>query len=59
MNSSDVVGLLKTNLVRGTAIPIQLVVLYLLVDWQQIPYLVANAVAIVVSGLFGYVLDGR
>ena len=54
-----VVGLLKTNLVRGTAIPIQLVVLYLLVEWQQIPYLVANAVAIVVSGLYRYVLDVR
>ncbi|QZP38271.1 GtrA family protein [Halobaculum magnesiiphilum] len=52
-----VVGLLKTNLVRGTAIPIQLVVLYLLVDWQQVPYLLANAVAIVFSGLYRYVLD--
>lgn len=52
-----VVGLLKTNLVRGTAIPIQLAVLYLLVDWQQVPYLLANAVAIVFSGLYRYVLD--
>lgn len=51
------VGLLKTNLVRGTAIPIQLGVLYALVEFQAIPYLVANAVAILLSGLYRYVLD--
>lgn len=51
------VGLLKTNLVRGTAIPIQLGVLYALVDWQGIQYLVANAVAILLSGIYRYVLD--
>jgi len=39
-------GLLKTNLVRGTAIPIQLGVLYALVEWGEIMYLVANAIAI-------------
>lgn len=51
------VGLLKTNLVRGTAIPIQLGVLYALVDWQGIQYLIANAVAILLSGVYRYVLD--
>jgi putative flippase GtrA len=52
-------GLLKTNVVRGTAIPIQLGVLYLLVEFQSITYLVANAGAIVVSGIYRYVLDAR
>ncbi|KDS91843.1 polysaccharide biosynthesis protein GtrA [Halorubrum saccharovorum] len=50
-------GLLKTNLVRGTAIPIQLGVLYALVEWASIMYLVANAVAIFLSGLYRFVLD--
>lgn len=53
------IGLLKTNVVRGTAIPIQLAVLFLLVDWQSVSYLLANVVAIVVSGLYRYVLDAR
>jgi putative flippase GtrA len=53
------VGLLKTNVVRGTAIPIQLAVLYALVEFRSVPYLVANAVAIVVSGVYRYVLDAR
>ena len=52
-------GLLKTNVVRGTAIPIQLAVLYLLVEWRSVPYLAANAVAIVVSGIYRYVLDAK
>ena len=52
-------GLCKTNLVRGTAIPIQLAILYVLVEWRSVPYLAANAVAIVVSGLYRYVLDAR
>jgi len=50
-------GLAKTNLVRGTAIPIQLGVLYALVEWGEIMYLVANAVAIFLSGLYRFVLD--
>ncbi|MDZ5812969.1 MAG: GtrA family protein [Halorubrum sp.] len=50
-------GLLKTNLVRGTAIPIQLGVLAALVEWMGVMYLVANAVAIVVSGVYRFVLD--
>lgn len=53
------VGLVQTNIVRGTAIPIQLGVLYVLVEFQAIPYLLANAVAILISGLYRYVLDAR
>jgi putative flippase GtrA len=52
-------GLLKTNVVRGTAIPIQLGILYALVDWYVFPYLVANLVAIGLSGIYRYVLDAR
>lgn len=52
-------GLVKTNLVRGTAIPIQLGVLFALVEWVGLLYLVANAVAIFLSGLYRYVLDAR
>ncbi|MFC5135226.1 MULTISPECIES: GtrA family protein [Haloferacaceae] len=52
-------GLLKTNLVRGTAIPIQLAILFALVEWIGLLYLVANAVAIFLSGLYRYVLDAR
>jgi putative flippase GtrA len=53
------VGLLKTNVVRGTAIPIQLAVLYALVEYGSIPYLVGNGGAIVVSGIYRYVLDAK
>jgi putative flippase GtrA len=52
-------GLVKTNVVRGTAIPIQLAVLYALVEFGAIPYLVGNGVAIVVSGIYRYVLDAK
>ncbi|SFR57174.1 GtrA family protein [Halorubrum sodomense] len=52
-------GLLKTNLVRGTAIPIQLGVLAALVRWVGVMYLVANAVAILVSGVYRFVLDSQ
>jgi putative flippase GtrA len=52
-------GLVKTNVVRGTAIPIQLAVLYGLVEFGGITYLVANAVAIFVSGIYRYVLDAK
>ncbi|WP_181693324.1 GtrA family protein [Natronomonas sp. LN261] len=52
-------GLFRTNVVRGTAIPIQLAVLYFFVEWQGISYLIANGIAIVVSGLYRYVLDAR
>jgi putative flippase GtrA len=53
------VGLLRTNVVRGTAIPIQLGVLYALVTFQGVPYLAANAAGIVVSGIYRYVFDAR
>ena len=52
-------GLVKTNLVRGTAIPIQLGVLYALVEWGELMYLIANAIAIFLSGLYRFVLDRR
>lgn len=54
-----VVGLGKTNVVRGTAIPIQLAILYLFVEWGGISYLVANAIAIALSGVYRYLLDAR
>lgn len=53
------VGLAQTNVVRGTAIPIQLGVLYVLVEFLLLSYLLANAVAILISGLYRYVLDAR
>jgi putative flippase GtrA len=52
-------GLLKTNLVRGTAIPIQLGVLAALVEWGGMMYLVANVIAIVVSGIYRFALDSQ
>lgn len=52
-------GLLKTNVVRGSAIPIQLGILYALVEWGSLLYLVANGIAIVISGIYRYVLDAR
>ena len=52
-------GLVKTNVVRGSAIPIQLAVLYALVEFGGIPYLVANAGAILVSGIYRYILDAK
>jgi putative flippase GtrA len=53
------VGLLKTNVVRGTAMPIQLGVLFLLVEWLGLSYLPANGFAIAISGIYRYVLDAR
>ncbi|MDZ7702316.1 MAG: GtrA family protein [Halobacteriales archaeon] len=50
-------GLLRTNLVRGTAIPIQLGVLWGLVSVLGVFYLAANVLAIGVSGLYRYALD--
>jgi putative flippase GtrA len=52
-------GLAKTNVVRGTAIPIQLAVLFALVEWGVFPYLFGNGIAIGCSGLYRYVLDAR
>ena len=50
-------GLFRTNVVRGTAIPIQIGVLFALVEWLSLWYLLGNAIAIVVSGLYRFVLD--
>ena len=50
-------GLLRTNLVRGTAIPIQLGVLWGLVSLLGVFYLAANVLAIGISGLYRYALD--
>jgi putative flippase GtrA len=52
-------GLLRTNLVRGSAIPLQTGLLFLFVDALGLMYLVANLVAIAVSGIYRYVLDAR
>jgi len=51
------VGLVKTNLVRGTAIPLQLGILYVLVTMGTAEYLVGNAIAIAVTGIYRYALD--
>jgi putative flippase GtrA len=52
-------GLVRTNVVRGTAIPLQTGLLYALVDWGSLTYLVANLVAIFLSGFYRYYLDAR
>ena len=52
-------GLVKTNLVRGTAIPLQTGLLYAFVEWLGLLYLVATLVAIFFSGLYRYYLDSR
>lgn len=52
-------GLVKTNVVRGSAIPIQLFVLYVLVAFGSLQYLVANGIAIAATGVYRYVLDAR
>lgn len=51
------IGLGKTNLVRGTAVPLQLGLLYVLVTMGTAGVLVGNAVAIAVTGLYRYALD--
>ncbi|ESS05481.1 MAG: putative membrane protein [uncultured archaeon A07HB70] len=53
------VGLVKTNVVRGSAIPIQLAVLFVLVEFRQLPYLLSNGIAILLSGVYRFVLDTR
>jgi putative flippase GtrA len=52
-------GLLKTNIVRGSAIPIQLAVLFVLVEYGQVLYLLSNAIAILLSGIYRFILDAR
>jgi putative flippase GtrA len=53
------VGMSKTNVVRGSAIPLQVGLLYVLVDWGAAIPVVANAGAIAVTGIYRYVLDSR
>ena len=53
------VGLGKTNVVRGSAIPLQLGILYVLVTLGTAEYLVGNGVAIAVTGLYRYALDAN
>ena len=53
------VGMLKTNAVRGTAIPIQVGLLYVFVTWGGLEYLVGNAVAIALTGVYRYALDSN
>jgi putative flippase GtrA len=57
--SDYLVGLLRTNVVRGTAIPIQLALLWAFVNWVGLVYLIANGFAIFLSGLYRYYLDSR
>ena len=52
-------GLLRTNLVRGSAIPLQTALLYVFVTWGGLGYLLANLCAIVPSGVYRYVLDAK
>jgi putative flippase GtrA len=54
-----VVGMGKTNLVRGTAIPLQLAIVVCLVRWANLGWLLANGVAIAPAGLYRYALDAR
>ena len=52
-------GLVKTNLVRGTSIPLQVGVLFLITQVLGVFYLVANIGAMLVAGAYRYVLDSR
>lgn len=52
-------GLLKTNVVRGSAIPIQTALLYAFAEWVGVMYLIANLGAIFISGFYRYALDSR
>ncbi|WP_324757185.1 GtrA family protein [Haloarcula sp. GH36] len=53
------VGMSKTNLVRGSAIPLQLGLLYAFVNWAAAVPLLANGGAIALTGIYRYVLDAR
>ena len=52
-------GLAKTNVVRGSAIPLQLGTLWALVTFISLQYLIANVFAIGVTGLYRYALDSQ
>jgi putative flippase GtrA len=56
---SFLAGLLRTNLVRGTAIPLQTGLLFVFVDALGLMYLGANLVAVFLSGFYRYALDAR
>jgi len=53
------VGLVRTNIVRGTAIPLQVGLLYAFVTWGGLMYLIGNGIAIFLSGIYRYYLDSR
>jgi putative flippase GtrA len=52
-------GLVRTNVVRATSIPIQAAILFVLVAWGGLGYLVANLGALVLTGVYRYYLDSR
>lgn len=52
-------GLVRTNVVRGSAIPIQTGLLFAFVNRIGVGYLVANGAAILVSGIYRYLLEAR
>ncbi|PSQ24278.1 GtrA family protein [Halobacteriales archaeon QS_9_67_17] len=52
-------GLLRTNVVRGSAIPLQTALLYVFVTWGGLGYLLANLCAIIPSGVYRYILDAK
>jgi putative flippase GtrA len=52
-------GLVRTNIVRGSAIPIQTGLLFAFVRFGGLMYIIANGVAILISGVYRYVLDSR
>lgn len=52
-------GLVRTNIVRGSAIPLQTGLLFAFVQFGGLVYLAANGIAIFVSGVYRYVLDVR
>ncbi|MDY7083169.1 MAG: GtrA family protein [Halobacteria archaeon] len=52
-------GLVRTNLVRGTSIPLQVSILYVFVNFGGIYFVFANVGAMVISGVYRYILDSR
>ncbi|WP_135830347.1 GtrA family protein [Halorussus halobius] len=57
--SDFLLGLVRTNVVRGSAIPLQVGLLWAFVNWAGLMYLLANGFAIFISGLYRYYLDSR
>ncbi|MFB6284434.1 MAG: GtrA family protein [Halobacteria archaeon] len=52
-------GLMKTNLIRGTSIPLQVGLLFIVSHSLGIFYIFANICAMGVAGVYRYVLDSR